>query len=598
MNGKDIINVQVGCRNCRKEFPSTIKFFYDSLLIDSENEKFTLCQCPYCQTKAFPPMPFMFFDNDENILYTVFPTHQYSDFEKMNLIMNSLLAEYMSKISFMEQAKIKKAKRRFIERDVFIKKMDTNCKNNEFILGMRQFRLTPTPSLMIDDDFCFSGELIENNLSKNDISYDSDGMSDFQKRIIFEANARLNNEGFVINLINKKENRKPSVTCGLMDIVLTVGSIIIIPILINVISDIINDLRHKKPEPELKNNDNIKVIIKEDGTKKIYYFEGNPDYVAQIMKECGQTSIQTLSIKNCHTAIAMDNMVMDGLLPSSFNHQTFNEIAKEYEKIFDINSAIEINEINNGHDEEQEEFISYKASLLMERGEYKKAYWMMRPHIEKAKSIEFFYNFSLCLSHLEVDKEIILNAYESVIQKYLACADLRDLENIDGNKKQSELDKSTQRMIDEGVFIRDEEGTISINRPNAKEEIEKDIYLHNSMMDLFKKGEEYDEDYLDKEIELNSIEAYLNEELQNTENELNILCKSLSENFEKWCELKKNGNISEEEWEKFSFLDDDSIGEEIQSKITYKIILEEHIKNIKKERDELYNKRNFSILDY
>ena len=392
---------------------------------------------------------------------------------------------------------------------------------------------------------------------------------------------------------------------------MTVGSVVIIPVLVNVISDIINDLRHKKEksEPELKKNDDIRVTISEDGTKKVYCFEGNPDRVVQAMRECGQSSLKTLSLKDCHTAVAIDNLVADLMFPSTFSHQTFNEIAKEYQKVFHPNSAIEINLSSKGH-EESEEIICYKASLLMKAGDYKAAYWMMYPLIDTAQNIEFFYNFSLCLSHLNVDDQTILYAYEHVVKKYLACADLKDLEKFDGNIKQDELNKSTHKMIDDGVFVEDEERMVSTPDPQTDEEIQRTIDGHNAIWHYIRESQKYNMEDLKQEAYLNSIEAQLSEELKSVETSLHTLMNAVSEKtidqINKWRDKKDSGEITEEEWERYLLSDelpidtdyssdDESVSEQFDSLFKKKMTLEKVIEGVRSDRHELHAKhlKNF-----
>ena len=436
-------------------------------------------------------------------------------------------------------------------------------------------------------------------------------MSLFQKNIILETYNRLNNNGFTVNLIDVEEEQQPSVTCGFLSIALTVGSVVIIPILVNVISDIITDLRHKKEksEPELKKNDDIRVTISEDGTKKVYCFEGSPDRVVQAMRECGQSSLKTLSLKDCHIAGAIDNLVLDLMFQSTFNHQTFNEIAKEYQKVFHPNSAIEI-KLSSGEYEESEETICYKASLLMKEGDYKEAYWMMHPLIDTAQNIEFFYNFSFCLSHLDVDDQIILHAYEHVIKKYLACADLKDLEKFDGNLKQDELNKSLREMINKGIFVEDEEGIVSTPNPQTDEEIQHTIDVHNAIWQYIRESQKYDMEDLKQEAYLNSIEAQLSEELKSVETSLHILMNDVSEKvinqINKWRDKKDGGEITEEEWERGLLNDelpidtdytsnDESISEQFDSLIKKKMTLEKAIEGVRDDRRKLHAKhlKNF-----
>ena len=610
MRTKNTIEVSAICRDCKKEFSAEVQFYYDSISIEEKSSSFAVVTCPYCGAEDDSSIPFLFYSRENRILYTVFASRNFNGFERIKLLADKLLEQHLSNSSFKEQAEIRGAERRYVEKELFLKTIEID-KSDNIILGQRNIRFTPPPSISIKNEYCYIGDHKEYNLSKNDIAFSSNGLSLFQKNIILETYNRLNNNGFTVNLIDVEEEQQPSVTCGFLSIALTVGSVVIIPILVNVISDIITDLRHKKEksEPELKKNDDIRVTISEDGTKKVYCFEGSPDRVVQAMRECGQSSLKTLSLKDCHIAGAIDNLVLDLMFQSTFNHQTFNEIAKEYQKVFHPNSAIEIKLSSSGY-EESEETICYKASLLMKEGDYKAAYWMMHPLIDTAQNIEFFYNFSFCLSHLDVDDQTILHAYEHVIKKYLACADLKDLEKFDGNLKQDELNKSLREMINKGIFVEDEEGIVSTPNPQTDEEIQHTIDVHNAIWQYIRESQKYDMEDLKQEAYLNSIEAQLSEELKSVEISLHILMNDVSEKvinqINKWRDKKDGGEITEEEWERGLLNDelpidtdytsnDESISEQFDSLIKKKMTLEKAIEGVRDDRRKLHAKhlKNF-----
>ena len=275
MRNKNTIEVSAICRDCKKEFSAEVQFYYDSFSIEGKSSSFAVVTCPYCGAEDDSSLPFLFYSQKKHILYTVFASSNFNNFERIKLLTDELLEQHLSNSSFKEQAEIRGAERRYVEKELFLKAIGID-ERDTIILGQRNIRFTPPPNISIKNEYCFIGDHKEYNLSKNDIAFSSNGLSIFQKNIIFETCNRLKNNGFTVNLIDVEEEQKPSVTCGFLTIALTVGSVVIIPIIVNVISDIITDLRHKKgkSEPELKKNDDIRVTISEDGTTKVYCFEG------------------------------------------------------------------------------------------------------------------------------------------------------------------------------------------------------------------------------------------------------------------------------------------------------------------------------------
>lgn len=234
----------------------------------------------------------------------------------------------------------------------------------------------------------------------------------------------------------------------------------------------------------------------------------------------------------------------------------------------------------------------------------------MRPLLYSAKNIEFFYNFSICLSHLNVDETMVLDTYEHVIRKYLSCADLKDLEKFDGNFKQSELNKSTREMINKGIFIEDEEGVVSTPEPQTEEEIQNLIDGHNEIWRILHEAQKYDIEDLKQEAYLNSVEVQLSNRLDFIETSLNTLVKGVADNaidkINKWRNLKEKGEITEEEWMqgliKDQFIndtendtEDDSISEQFDLLLREKIGLEELLEKIRNERHELHTKHQKKV---
>ena len=507
------VKMQAKCGRCHQLFANEICFFYDDKT-DIKKETFGMLLCPKCGFNAPSKVPIFYFDKPRGVIYLIFETEVFNSFENTKKLSDSLLDKYLKEISFREQRELQNAKIQYIERELFLSRLFDEPSGN-FVLGMRSFRITPPPNITIDKEYCFVGNEIHQKLSKNDISFSSEGLSDLQKSIVTEAVDRLYGEGYVVNLIDREEERKPAVTCGLLQIVLGVGSLIIIPILVNVISDIITEYRQKKNEKNesvLTKRDEISVTIQVDESKRVIHFEGSVDAVAKAMKKCGLESLHTISIKDTHTAIAIDNVVADLMLPYPDGAQTFDGIAREYQKVFSSDAAVELGAV---HPTQEETTICQKAAILMEAGDYFGAYWIMMPSLENATTIEFFYNFSLCLSHLDADKEAIDHFSKIVIKKYLCCPDLKDLELIIGNVDQEQFDKVTDNLVDSGLLKRDEDNIAVPIPPKNEKEIKELIDSRRVFSDFLHSMNDYKIEDLRKEAAFNFYQA----EIENQPND-------------------------------------------------------------------------------
>lgn len=616
MSDRNKLSFMFECSNCHNQFSIDMVFFYDNDTLPKDR-KVGLCTCPKCKAEATTNIPIFYWNQEQSLLTIIFDSSNFNEFENVKIVANDILESYLSNESFKRQKEITSSRVQYLE-----KKQFENEGNRDFSMGIRKLRITPTPTISIDKKYCFKGKERKFQLSKNDISYSSNGLSDLQKELIYRTKVSIREQGYAVNFIEKNDDQSPAVTCGLLSIVFTVGSIIIIPILVNVISDVIADARRKKEDekkPKLTSKDELSISIYENQSDRVYHFEGKADVVVEVLKECGLNSTQTLSIKKCHTATLLDNYVHDPFLPHGLNIATYSDIAKEYQREFDSNSAVEIKlQYSEDEDEEtSEEIISYKASLLINAGEYKAAYWMMRPWLYKATTIEFFYNFALCLALNFKDdnnKDVVIKAYREAIRRYINSPDLKDLELFHGQHSKSDIDALDQFFIDEGFVTRDDDGDIIPVPPKNQEELEKRYQEHMSFMEFLRDVHKYDLEELQREAQLNSMEAECKVRLEETEKALKEILNRASADAMKKIEIfrkyRLKNNISEEQSLEMllndtlpeeEFFDKDtttkSYSEEFDALFKEKIVLEKFLEKIVADRKDLWKKHQFSLQD-
>ena len=115
-----------------------------------------------------------------------------------------MLEEHLANSDFPHQVEIRKAQRKFIEKPMLYTRIEGGTKGS-FVLGTRDFRITPPPSISIDDEYCFVGNDRKYNLTKNDVAIDFTGFSNLQKGIIADTSEKLNEKGFAVNFVECEE---------------------------------------------------------------------------------------------------------------------------------------------------------------------------------------------------------------------------------------------------------------------------------------------------------------------------------------------------------------------------------------------------------
>lgn len=500
------IKVNVTCGDCKKSFDEIVKFFFDSNNV--EDFPFPSSTCTFCgSTKKIPDLPFIYFNRNNKCLYYVIPYVRMNKFEVDLDMLNRILEDYLSQIEPSDQRLIRESEKQYIEQEIFLDAIENKSDPNSFVMGSRKVRITPALKIKIDPSYQFLDKEINFGLSKNEIGIIDIGNTIIQEEIRQQSEKRIREDHFALFLKSIENEQRPVITCGLTEIVMVVGSLIVIPILTNVLSDIITDLRHKDGEKRIEKNDIIKIKIKENGSKKLFYFEGPADIISKQLKECAQTSINTLTIPNsCHVASAIDDLISDPLLQRGVN--TFRSIAKEYIKHFDPFSSIEFvneNEMFYGMTD-----ISLKAKLLMDAEEYLCAYWIMNPYVDKFDTVEFIFNYALCISKLN-DIDRAESAFYEVIRRYLLRMDLHDLAKF-SCKSFSELREDDIELLKKNV------NDIEINTKGEKSSKDANDFLRFFTPIV----NDYPLEELREEAQLNFDLFQIQQELQTINNDSNL----------------------------------------------------------------------------
>ncbi len=420
------------CPNCKVKFETDIQLSFISTK-DKKNS-FPKAMCPICKTQNRIHVQFVFWDYEKNVVYFVFPTNKLNEFHNVLKSLFLIYNDFILELDISDQAKLKAAPIKYTE-SVLFPAVINKFEPNDFILGFRSLRLTPELTLDIPEDIEFKSNEENYLLLKNDIAFYENGQSELFKELISETKNIINEKHIAVNIKAVKEKQHPTSTLGLAEFLIFIGSNIVLPIVLNLLSNAISKLFKKK---KITNDDKLIIKIKKDKSTSTYYFEGPPAEVLKSLDKVSKETLNTLSISsNCHIVPLVDNIVSE----SNFKTQkTVDNAAKEYIKYFGKNTAVEFTDSKH-----QEEIISAKAKYLMAKGEYLRAWAIMLPYIDSANTMELMCNYALCLKNLgEIDAAN--EYYYKVINLYLDCPDLNDLINFVGNYNQVDIDKAYKKV--------------------------------------------------------------------------------------------------------------------------------------------------------
>ncbi|MCH5157163.1 MAG: hypothetical protein J1G02_04735 [Clostridiales bacterium] len=426
------INAEYQCANCGNMSHSKIQVTFDSLIDDAT--AYPTITCSHCGTSSLIHVPFIYWNRKTNEIYYVFPSRDLNNFQNTLRSLDLIYNDYKINLDIPTQKMLKTAQIRYVESGLF--NATLNHKNDgNFALGLRNLRITPTLAVQTPDEFKFLSKEKKLPLQFNDVAYYATGISDSDKEFISDVENEIKRQSVSINIKPLIEEQSPSSTHGIMSLLFTIGSTILLPILIQVIGDVIS---HKITNKKISDRDELTVKIKENNSQNIYYFNGSPQAVLAAMEKCKKDTVTTVSIPgDCHVVTMIDNLVAE---PHFKGIKTLDSAAKEYENHFDKHSALEF--VNS---DTVEEVIAAKAKFLMENGEYFRALAIMMPYMNTAKNIELMYNYALCLKCLG-EEEQANELFVFIIKKYLQLPKLKDMELYLGNYTQMEIDKAGENI--------------------------------------------------------------------------------------------------------------------------------------------------------
>lgn len=440
------------CPICRRTSKAEIQLLFDSAF--DEDYHYPTIFCPSCSASFRVRIPFVFWKRKpNNELFFVIPSERINDFQSAQKSQLLMLSDYRKQLSFADQKELKGAITRYCEAEL-LDAVISGSKREDFLLGIRNIIFTPALEIKPCDEYLYHTPETTLSLRKNEVSYCKSGLSEFGKELFVEVGEKLLREESGVQLSDYQKAQHTTTTMGFTEIALYVGSTIIIPVIVKVLGDVISEkIKKRKKEKDTKDDDTgLTIVIKENGTSNTYCFQGTPEKIVFDLRKFEQESISTVTIpNNCHEAVLLDDIVADSHLQGIKN---LSESVKDYQKVFDIRTAVEIRSSSG------DEIISAKAKFLMDKSEYKRAYYIMKNHIEKTTSIELLCNFAICLKHLEKNDEANAIFYRA-ITTYLNRPDLEDIEKFacyhSTEQLKAAFDKVDPIVTEEMAMLSDEE---------------------------------------------------------------------------------------------------------------------------------------------
>lgn len=496
-------NIVMKCASCKKYIERKVPIFIqgtkqEKILESIYDYSIFTTKCPHCDCVRAGVWQFIYYNILDNILYYVIPDEKLLFLGKIKISLENILINYMYESDIQIRKKLKNAKKFFVP----MKSFETVIKNTkEYHLGRIHF--IPQPTIKINENYEYRTEYINYNIDKNNILLvDTNLPEDFEK-MISDVYTNIRIAGYPINYNKCQIENNILTTHGVPEIVLILGTYLLLPIVTSIAASVIYDSVKRKEI--IKNNDILKIIVKINDTDKQYIFAGTIEEIIESLKLVG-TDINSLNIGGkCHIATTTGDIILD--IDASRDPICFEDSSEVYNKKFNSNTAVSY----YLYDETQK-YISESGKIcayvetLVENNYFDTAIELLTPYINVepplTPSIEVLYNYAVCLKNLKRNDEAE-KVYAMIIRQYLELPSISDMKYIkNGNTTKKDIEESKKDLKEKIKDFESKNGKLEVPNPyialdlqSKMEELEKQYVLKyakkrkffNKIKNIFKK---------------------------------------------------------------------------------------------------------------
>lgn len=447
-------NIVMKCASCENNIERKVPIFIqgtkeEEILDSIYNYSIFATKCPHCGCIRAGVWQFIYYEVSDNVIYYVIPDEKLLFWGDIKISLEKVLLDYIFTSDIQTRKNIKNAKKFFVP----MKSFETVIKNKkEYKVGTVHF--TPQPTIKINQDYEYTSEYINFGIDKNSMLLVDNNLPENFEQLIADVYTCIRNVGYPISLNKCQIENEILTTHGIPEIVIILGTYLLLPIVTSIMASVIYDFIKKKKFNE-DEKEIWRFVIKINETDKQYIFAGNLEEIIESLKLIA-TDINSLNIGGkCHMATTAGDVIMD--LYASKKPIAFDDCTEIYNKKFNKNTAVGFYLY-----EETQKYICDSGKIcayvetLIKNNYFDMAIELLTPYVNVepplTPSIEVLYNYAICLKHLKRDNEAT-KVFELIIRQYLELPNINDMRYIkNGNTTKEDIEesvKSTEEKIKE-----------------------------------------------------------------------------------------------------------------------------------------------------
>jgi tetratricopeptide (TPR) repeat protein len=462
------IESKAGCGQCGKQFkymnPLVINAATDPQYIDKLKDLSLLkAKCEYCGYDATMPAIFLYHDPTQQILWAVSTLDYASRYLQLKNTVDSIISDYLKILPTEEAIIFRKLIWQYVPLEIFLQKIGAPIvkgKNVGFI------HFYPLPRVTINkESVSYYSPLSDSQIQDYDVALVEGNYPDFYHALWDLLQFESQFLKIYIRPLSLTEPKKPIATYGTPEIMFYVGSYIVLPIFIGILSsllaslilekvkakqtleeslnqkeyknspryELLKDLASKiikAQENDLVSSDKVNIFLRVKQDKKEYTFSGAISEVYDQLLSFRKDILRSVRIVgDCHIVPFFADRFVNGSL-DVLKIQKSRDLGKSYDKIFSKSTRTLFASGDQAKYLENSLEKCKQAKVLMEKNNYKEASILLEGLLKgEYTSIDVLYNYALCQEALG-NEQLALAFYEQVLIRAINLPSLEESSNI------------------------------------------------------------------------------------------------------------------------------------------------------------------------
>lgn len=439
-------NIVMKCASCKNNIERKVPIFIqgtkeEEILESIYNYSIFATKCPHCGCLRAGVWQFIYYEISDNVIYYIIPDEKLLFWGDIKISLEKVLLDYTFTSDIQTRKNIRNAKKFFVP----MQSLEIVIKNKkEYKTGMVHF--TPQPTIKINQDYEYTPEYLNLAINKNDILLVDNNLSENFEQLIADVYTCIKNIGYPISLNKCQIENEILTTHGIPEIVIILGTYLLLPIITSIMASVIYDFAKKKKLNNDK-NETWRFVIKISGTDKQYIFAGNIEEIIESLKLIA-SDINSLNISGkCHMAATAGDLILD--VYTSEKPIVFDDSTEIYNKKFNKNTAVGfyLYEETQKYIRDSGKICAY-VETLVKNNYFDMAIELLAPYVNVdpplTPSIEVLYNYAVCLKHLKRDSEAT-KVFELIIRQYLELPNINDMKYIkNGNTTKNDIEEAAK----------------------------------------------------------------------------------------------------------------------------------------------------------